>query len=73
MLFDGEPQAFRKNPFPGGFAMAATISVWGVGTRLVTGHEDGALGGVCKLSAVRRPGGPWRHRIKLFRMHTWDP
>jgi nicotinate phosphoribosyltransferase len=43
----------------------ATISVWGVGTRLVTGHEDGALGGVYKLSAVRRPGGPWTHRIKL--------
>jgi len=43
----------------------ATITVWGVGTRLVTGQDDGALGGVYKLSAVRRPGEPWKHRIKL--------
>jgi nicotinate phosphoribosyltransferase len=43
----------------------ATISVWGVGTRLVTGADDGALGGVYKLTAARRPGGPWKHRLKL--------
>jgi len=43
----------------------ATISVWGVGTRLVTGADDGALGGVYKLAAVRRPGEPWKHRVKL--------
>jgi nicotinate phosphoribosyltransferase len=43
----------------------ARIAVWGVGTRLVTGAEDGALGGVYKLGAVRRPGGPWLHRVKL--------
>jgi nicotinate phosphoribosyltransferase len=36
-----------------------------VGTRLVTGHADAALGGVYKLSALRRPGEPWRHRVKL--------
>ena len=43
----------------------AQISVWGVGTRLVTGGDEPALGGVDKLSAVRAPGGAWRERIKL--------
>jgi len=43
----------------------ARIAVWGVGTRLVTGADDGALGGVYKLGAVRRPAGPWSHRVKL--------
>src|SRR4051812_43347309 len=43
----------------------AKIGAWGVGTRLVTGADDAALGGVYKLSAVRRRGGPWEPRIKL--------
>jgi nicotinate phosphoribosyltransferase len=43
----------------------ARIDVWGVGTRLVTGGDQAALGGVYKLSAVRQRGGPWRHRVKV--------
>lgn len=42
----------------------ARIAVWGVGTRLVTGGEDPALGGVYKLTAVRE-GGVWKHKVKL--------
>jgi nicotinate phosphoribosyltransferase len=43
----------------------AKISVWAVGTRLVTAYDEPALGGVYKLSAIQRPGGPWRHKVKL--------
>ncbi|MSP58902.1 MAG: nicotinate phosphoribosyltransferase [Myxococcales bacterium] len=43
----------------------AAITMWGVGTRLITAFEEAALGGVYKLSAVRVPGGAWRPRIKL--------
>lgn len=43
----------------------AQISVWGVGTRLVTAFDEPALGGVYKLSAVRAPGGEWEPRIKI--------
>ena len=44
----------------------ARIAVWGVGTRLVTGHDDGALGGVYKLGAVRADrSAPWEYRVKV--------
>jgi nicotinate phosphoribosyltransferase len=43
----------------------AKANVWGVGTRLVTGAPDAALGGVYKLGAVRTSGGAWEHRVKL--------
>jgi nicotinate phosphoribosyltransferase len=44
----------------------ARIAVWAVGTKLVTGADDGALGGVYKLGAVR-PGrdSPWSPRLKV--------
>src|SRR5437868_10010639 len=34
----------------------AKIDVWCVGTKLSTGQPDGALGGIYKLGATRRPG-----------------
>jgi nicotinate phosphoribosyltransferase len=43
----------------------AKIAVWGVGTRLVTAHDDPALGGIYKLTAVRERGGPWEYKVKL--------
>jgi nicotinate phosphoribosyltransferase len=41
------------------------IDVWCVGTALATAEDDPALGGVYKLGAIRRPGEPWRPRLKL--------
>ncbi|HVR98939.1 MAG TPA: nicotinate phosphoribosyltransferase [Thermoanaerobaculia bacterium] len=43
----------------------AQIRVWGVGTRLVTGYDDPALGGVYKLTAVRDAGGAWQPKVKV--------
>jgi nicotinate phosphoribosyltransferase len=53
----------------------AKIDMWGVGTKLTTGQPDGALSGIYKLGAVRRPGlsaeasaqagCQWQYRIKL--------
>ncbi|WP_395749260.1 nicotinate phosphoribosyltransferase [Prosthecobacter sp.] len=43
----------------------AKISVWGVGTQMVTGGSQPALGGVYKLGAIRNEGGEWEPKIKL--------
>jgi nicotinate phosphoribosyltransferase len=43
----------------------AKITIWGVGTNLVTGKDQPSLDGVYKLSAVRDPDGPWKYKIKL--------
>ncbi len=47
----------------------ATISVWGVGTRLATAYDQPALGGVYKLAAVKGQDEHgteiWERRVKL--------
>lgn len=43
----------------------APISVWGVGTRLVTAYDQPALDGVYKLSALRDEQGLWQYKLKL--------
>ena len=43
----------------------ARVDVWGVGTRLATAYDEPALGGVYKLSALRKDGGAWQYKLKL--------
>ncbi|MFK7908326.1 MAG: nicotinate phosphoribosyltransferase [Chitinophagales bacterium] len=43
----------------------AKITVWGVGTKLVTAYDQAALGGVYKLAAIRdKYTNEWEYRIK---------
>jgi nicotinate phosphoribosyltransferase len=43
----------------------AKITMWGVGTKLVTGNDEPALGGVFKLGAIRGQDGKWIYKLKL--------
>lgn len=45
-------------------ARGAKIDIWGIGTRLVTAHDQPALGGVYKLAAIRNEKGEWEPRVK---------
>jgi len=43
----------------------AKISIWGVGTNLVTAYDHPALDGVYKLSALSDVNNNWQYKIKL--------
>jgi nicotinate phosphoribosyltransferase len=42
----------------------APITIWGVGTRLATGHPEAAVDGVYKLTAIRQLDGTWAYKAK---------
>jgi nicotinate phosphoribosyltransferase len=46
-------------------AQGAKISVWGVGTSLVTAYDHPALDGVYKLAALRSADGIWEYKLKI--------
>ncbi len=46
-------------------AQGAAITVWGVGTKLVTAYDQPALGGVYKIAAIRAENGTWDYKVKL--------
>ncbi len=49
----------------------ATIAVWGVGTKLSTAYDQPALGGVYKLSALRRnDSSNWQYKVKVSEQTT---
>ncbi len=46
-------------------AQGAKISVWGVGTKLVTAFDQPALGGVYKIAAIKDENKQWDYKVKL--------
>ncbi len=46
-------------------SQGATITVWGVGTKLATAYDQPAMGGVYKMTALRDPGGKWHYKTKV--------
>jgi nicotinate phosphoribosyltransferase len=43
----------------------AKVNVWGIGTKLVTGDGQPALGGVYKIAAIKDENGVWQYKVKL--------
>jgi len=43
----------------------AKVTIWGVGTHLITGKDQPALDGVYKLSAVKDCKGKWQDKVKI--------
>src|SRR5690554_3956585 len=48
----------------------APITLWGVGTQLVTGGSQSSLGGVYKLSALADAQGTFKHLVKRSEEHV---
>ncbi|MCL2216383.1 MAG: nicotinate phosphoribosyltransferase [Defluviitaleaceae bacterium] len=46
-------------------AQDAKVTLWGVGTHLITSKEYPAFGGVYKMAALSTDGGQWQNKIKL--------
>lgn len=46
-------------------SQGAKISVWGVGTNLVTAYDYPALDGVYKLSSLQDDKGQWEYKLKI--------
>ncbi len=43
----------------------AKVSIWGIGTKLVTAYDQPALGAVYKMCALKNGQGQWTDKIKL--------